>query len=45
MIGFKPTQGLYVLYPRSTSLLYQIGGGINANSYNQIYNLLEGVMK
>lgn len=34
-----------VLYPRSTSLLYQIGGGINANSYNQIYNLLEGVMK
>lgn len=34
-----------VLYPRSTSLLYQIGGGINANSYKEIYNLLEGVMQ
>lgn len=34
-----------VLYPRSTSLLYQIGGGINENSYRQIYKLLEGVMK
>lgn len=34
-----------VLEPRSASLVYKIGGGINQNSYLQIYNLLEGVMK
>nr|WP_314277444.1 family 10 glycosylhydrolase [uncultured Peptostreptococcus sp.] len=34
-----------VLAHRSTSLLYQIGGGININSYKNIYSLLEGVIK
>lgn len=33
-----------VLEPRSASLVYKIGGGINQNSYNRIYKLLEGVM-
>lgn len=34
-----------VLEPRSASLVYKVGGGINQNSYNQIYNLLGGIMK
>lgn len=34
-----------VLSPRSTSLLYKVGGGINQSSYTKIYNLLEGQMK
>lgn len=34
-----------VLGPRSASLVYKVGGGINKNSYNTIYNLLGGVMK
>ncbi len=33
-----------VLEPRSASLVYKIGGQINANSYDIIYNLLGGVM-
>ena len=34
-----------ILEPRSASLVYKVGGGINQNSYNQIYNLLGGVME
>lgn len=33
-----------ILEPRSASLVYKVGGQINVNSYNQIYNLLGGVM-
>ncbi len=33
-----------VLEPRSASLVYKVGGQINANSYDVIYNLLGGVM-
>ncbi|WAW15529.1 family 10 glycosylhydrolase [Peptostreptococcus equinus] len=34
-----------VLYPRSVSLLYKVGGGINTYTYNKIYELLYGVMQ
>lgn len=33
-----------VLEPRSASLVYKVGGQINTNTYNMIYNLLGGVM-
>ncbi|SUB57981.1 Putative cell wall binding repeat 2 [Peptostreptococcus anaerobius] len=29
-----------VLYPRSASLVYRVGGKINNYAYNKIYNLL-----
>ena len=34
-----------VLEPRSASLVYKVGGKINPNTYNQIFNLLGGVMR
>ncbi|WP_101773093.1 family 10 glycosylhydrolase [Peptostreptococcus faecalis] len=34
-----------VLNPRSASLVYKIGGGINENTYKKIYSLLEGEMR
>lgn len=34
-----------VLYPRSASLVYRVGGKINNYAYNKIYNLLGGLMK
>ena len=33
-----------ILEPRSASLVYKVGGQINTNSYDVIYNLLGGVM-
>jgi len=34
-----------VLYPRSASLVYRVGGSISNYSYNKIYNLLGGLMQ
>lgn len=34
-----------VLYPRSASLVYRVGGNINNNTYKRIHNLLGGLMK